>query len=383
MSVSGVSASSSGRWRDLPVRLPDMDVAGRLGRLRPLLADAGVDDLLVTNMTNVRYLTGFSGSAGSLWVSPDRAVLVTDGRYREQAPDEVVAAGVDVDVEITGAGLPSPVDGLVRGVDRVGLEADSVSWTDMVRLAGLIARETGRDPIPTTGLVESLREIKDGGEVARMATAAAIADRALADVESAFVDGAVESDLAAALDHAMRIGGAADRAFETIVATGPHSALPHARPGDRRVADGDLVVRDFGAVVDGYRSDMTRSLRVGGTGSGPAADLLAVVLEAQTAGLAVVADGVPLAEVDRSCRAVLVDAGLGEAFSHGTGHGVGLDIHEGPAVASTASGSLRAGQVVTVEPGAYVAGLGGVRWEDTVLVTETGHRPLTMAPKSL
>ena len=360
-------------------KMPKMLVADRLDRLRALLAGEGVAALLVTNLTNVRYLTGFSGSAGSLWVDPGRAVLMTDGRYCDQAPDQVAATGVDVAVEITGAGRPSPLGALAGGIGRVGLEADSVSWTEMKRLVGML----DSDPVSTTGLVESLREIKDAGEVARVAAAASIADQALGSVESMFVADSVESDLAAALDHAMRIGGASDRAFETIVAAGAHGALPHARPGDRSLADGDLVVRDFGAVVDGYRSDMTRTVRVGGTGSGRAAELLTVVLEAQAAGLAVVADGVPLAEVDRACRDVLVEAGLGEAFSHGTGHGVGLDIHEGPAVASTASGSLRAGQVVTVEPGAYVAGMGGVRWEDTVLVTSDGHRPLTGYPKIL
>jgi len=181
----------------------------------------------------------------------------------------------------------------------------------------------------------------------------------------------------------MRLCGATDRAFETIVAGGPNSALPHARPGPRPLSDGDLVVCDFGAVVDGYRSDMTRSMRIGGTGTGPEADMLAAVLEAQVAGLAAVADGVPVAEVDAACRAVLADADLDDAFTHGTGHGVGLDIHEGPGLSSLATGSLASGQVVTVEPGAYVAGLGGVRWEDTVLVTDDGHRPLTGAPKDL
>ncbi|MDP6867602.1 MAG: Xaa-Pro peptidase family protein [Acidimicrobiales bacterium] len=363
--------------------LPEMDVGGRLDRLRPSLVESGLGGLLVTNVTNVRYLSGFTGSAGSLWVDEHRAVLVTDGRYRDQAPDQVASAGADVDVEITAAGRPSPVGVLAAGFDRVGLEADSVSWAEMERLAGLITTTGGGDPVSTTGLVESLREVKDDGEVARIAAAAAIADAALASVEVFFVEGAVESDLATALDHAMRIGGSSDRAFETIVAAGPNGARPHARPGSRAMVDGDLVVRDFGAVIDGYRSDMTRSMRVGGTGSGPAADLLVVVLEAQAAGLAVVADGVPASEVDRVCRSVLVEAGLGEAFSHGTGHGVGLDIHEGPAVASTVTGSLRSGQVVTVEPGAYVAGLGGVRWEDTVLVTDDGHRPLTRFPKVL
>ena len=359
--------------------LPPMRVAERLDRLRARLDDAGVGALLVTDTTNVRYLTGFTGSAGSLWVDGSRAVLVTDGRYRDQAPDQVAAAGVAAEVVVTGADRPSPFGPLSVDVDRVGLEAGSITWADQRRLADALDGEV----VPTGGLVEALREVKDEGEVARISAAAAVADAALAAVGPTIGAGATEADLAAALDHAMRLRGATDRAFETIVAGGPNSALPHARPGPRPLFDGDLVVCDFGAVVDGYRSDMTRSMRIGGTGTGQEADMLAAVLEAQAAGLAAVADGVPVAEVDAACRAVLADADLDDAFTHGTGHGVGLDIHEGPGLSSSATGSLASGQVVTVEPGAYVAGLGGVRWEDTVLVTDGGHRPLTGSPKDL
>ena len=357
--------------------LPPLAVADRLDALRALLDDAGVDALLVTGTTNVRYLTGFTGSSGSLWVDGWRAVLITDGRYGDQAPAQVTGAGAEVDVEVVGSSDQSPITALAEGTARIGLEARSVTWSEQRRLASLL----DGDPVATDGLVEGLREVKDDGEVARIAAAAAIADRALAEMRPALVAGAVEADLALALDHAMRTGGASDRAFETIVAAGPNSALPHARPGSRPLADGDLVVCDFGAVFDGYRSDMTRSFRVGGPGSGQEADLLSAVLDAQEAGLALVADGVPLAEVDAACRTSLDAAGLGEAFTHGTGHGVGLDIHEGPAVSSTATGTLRAGQVVTVEPGAYLGGFGGVRWEDTVLVTTEGHRALTRSPK--
>jgi len=354
-------------------------VADRLDRLRELLDPAGVDALLVTSSTNIRYLTGFTGSAGSLWVDLDRAVLVTDGRYRDQAPDQTSAAGAVVDVVVVGGGDRSPIASLSSGTGRVGLEAGSITWSEQIRLCDLMSAP----PVATDGLVEGLRELKDEGEVDRIAEAAAIADRAFARVLPSILAGAVESEIAMSLDHAVRSGGASDRAFETIVAAGPNSALPHARPGPRPMLDGDLVVCDFGAMVDGYRSDMTRSLRVGGTGTGRAAELLEAVLVAQLAGLAVVADGVPIAEVDAACRSSLEAAGLGDAFSHGTGHGVGLDIHEGPAVSSTSTGTLRTGQVVTVEPGAYLAGFGGVRWEDTVLVTAGGHRRLTLAPKDL
>ena len=359
--------------------LAPLRVDGRLDRLRGLLDPAGLDALLVTSNTNVRYLTGFTGSAGSLWVDVDRVVLVTDGRYRDQAPDQVAAAGAVADVVVVGGGDRSPITSLAAGRSRVGLEAGSITWSEQLRLVDLLSGP----PVATNGLVEGLREMKDEGEVDRIAEAAAIADEAFARVLPSILAGAVEEEIAAALDHAVRSGGASDRAFETIVAAGPNSALPHARPGPRPMLDGDLVVCDFGAMVDGYRSDMTRSLRIGGTGTGRAADLLGAVLDAQLAGLAVVADGVPIAEVDAACRSTLEAAGLGDAFSHGTGHGVGLDIHEGPAVSSTSTGTLRAGQVVTVEPGAYLGGFGGVRWEDTVLVTADGHRRLTLSPKEL
>jgi len=359
--------------------LPPMRTAERLDRLRARLAEDGVGALLVTTATNVRYLTGFTGSAGSLWVDGVRAVLVTDGRYQDQAPDQVAAAGVDAEVVVTGVDRPSPLPTLSAGVDRVSLEAGSISWGEQRRLAEVLDAEV----VPSEGLVEALREVKDEGEVARIAAAAALADDALAAVGPTITAGVTEAEVAIALDHAMRGGGASDRAFETIVAGGPNSALPHARPGRRPLVHGDLVVCDFGAVVDGYRSDMTRSMRVGGTGTGAEADMLAAVLEAQAAGLAAVADGVLAAEVDAACRAVLTDAGLADAFTHGTGHGVGLDIHEGPGLSSSATGSLGSGQVVTVEPGVYVVGLGGVRWEDTVLVTDDGHRLLTGSPKAL
>ena len=359
--------------------LPPMRVAERLDRLRDRLDDAGVGVLLVTTSSNVRYLTGFTGSAGTLWVDEDRAVLVTDGRYRDQAPDQVEAAGVDAEVVVTGRESSSPLRLLSAEVDEIGLEADSIVWAEQRRLVDLLDARV----VATEGLVEALREVKDEGEVARIASAAAVADGALALVGPTFEVGAVEVEVAAALDHAMRLGGASDRAFETIVASGPNSALPHARPEQRSLEDGDLVVCDFGAVVDGYRSDMTRSMRVGGAGSGPEAEMLAAVLEAQAAGLAMVANGVAAAEVDAACRAVLAEMGLVSAFTHGTGHGVGLDIHESPGLSSAATGSLMTGQVVTVEPGVYVDGLGGVRWEDTVLVTDNGYRLLTGSPKVL
>ena len=356
-----------------------MEVGLRLGRLRTSLDGAGCGALLITSTTNVGYLTGFTGSAGLLWVDADRAVLVTDGRYADQAPREVTAAGTEVEVEIAVAGRQELMKGLTAGSTDLGLEADSITWTDQRRFADWF---DGTALVPTGGLVESLREVKDEGELARIGAAAAIADKALAEVWPMLDTGPTERQVASALDDTMRSLGASDRAFETIVAAGPNSAHPHARPGDRVIASGDLVVCDLGAIVDGYHSDMTRSVRIGGTGDGPEAEMLTMVLAAQQAGMATIADGVATAAVDTACRSVLTGAGLGDAFTHGTGHGVGLNIHEAPALSGTSTATLRSGQVVTVEPGAYIAGVGGVRWEDTVVVESGGCRRLTMSPSA-
>jgi len=360
--------------------LPAMDVAGRADRVRAGFDGAEVDALLVTDLTNVRYLTGFTGSAGQLLVTPERLLLVTDGRYAVQAPDQVAAAGVAAEVEVAGStALQDDVlSGALAAGARLGLEAESVTWAAQQRHT--------RPPwtaelVPTEGLVEAVREVKDDGEVARLARAAAIADEALARIGSLLDQRATETEVGFALDVEMRRLGADGVSFETIVASGPNGARPHHRPGDRTIVDGDLVVIDFGALVDGYHSDMTRTFLVG-EGSDTQRRMLAVVTEAQAAGVAAVRAGAAAAEVDATCRAVIAEAGWEDAFTHGTGHGVGLVIHEDPRVSRVSTAMLSAGHVVTVEPGVYLPDHGGVRVEDTVLVTDEGCRPLTLAPKA-
>ena len=361
------------------------EVAGRLGRLRPLLAEAGVDALVVTTAANVRYLTGFSGSAGVLVVTAGSAVLTSDGRYRTQAAEQLQAAGTGDAVALVIGGSDAQrtaaLDALRAGaVQRVGLEADTVTWAAQRRWADAL---DAADTVPTTGLVERLRLVKDAGELARMGTAASIADRALAEVLPMLAEGRTEREIALALDSAMRRLGAEDRAFETIVAGGPNSAKPHARPSDRPVGPGEPVVIDFGATVDGYRSDMTRTFCVGGSPAPELARIFDVVADAQAAGVAAVRAGVPTGEVDRACRETIAAAGWAEAFEHGTGHGVGLDVHEAPSVAPGGTAILGPGTVVTVEPGVYLAGIGGVRIEDTVVVSEDGCRSLTGFTKDI
>ena len=364
--------------------LTPLDVPPRLARLRTRLDEAGVDALLVTNLPNVRYLTGFSGSAAILLVAPRRTALVTDGRYRTQAAEQLDRAHLG-DVALPVGGAQAQRDALVAAlgaeqVARLGLEADAVTWSTQRRWAETVAPV---DLVPTSAVVEGLRLVKDDGELARMARAASIADAALATVLPMLEEGPAERDVALELDTAMRRLGAEDRAFETIVASGPNSAKPHARPGDRRLAPGDPVVVDFGAVFDGYRSDMTRTFFVGGEPRGVMTQVLDVVRRAQEDGLDAVRAGVAAADVDRACRETIAAAGWADAFEHGTGHGVGLDIHEAPAVGPGSAAILAAGVVVTVEPGVYLAGQGGVRVEDTVVVTEGPCRPLTSFPKDL
>ncbi len=362
------------------ITLAPMDVASRASRLRESFELANCDALLVTNLVNIRYLTGFTGSAAIVAVLSDEMILVTDGRYRDQAPIETANAGVELSVEVHGT-LSSQREALSKAmssVKRIGLEASAITWAAQRSYENEWSGD--HELVATDGLVEALRIVKDDGEIARMAMAGAIADKALATVKPQLVAGVTEAEIALELDMEMRRGGASGSSFETIVASGPNAARPHARPGSRKLQNGDLIVIDFGALVDGYCSDMTRTF-VLGEPSKEAARMLEVVAAGQAAGVATIAPGVTCAQVDQAAREVINAAGWGEAFLHGTGHGVGLDIHEEPRVSSVSTATLSIGHVVTVEPGVYLPEHGGVRIEDTLVVTPEGSKPLTLAPK--
>jgi Xaa-Pro aminopeptidase len=365
--------------------LPQMDVAGRLPRLRAALPDSGCEALLVTNLTNVRYLTGFTGSAATLLVLPDELVLVTDGRYDTQSHEQLQAADVEARIEIGGVGPQrEALATAAKSVKKLGLEATNVSWAAQRTYDGEVF--TSAELVPTTGLVEELRRVKDEGEIARIAEAARIADAALAHVKPLMLDGPLETEFALALDTEIRRLGATGNSFETIVAAGVNGAKPHHRPSPgQRIEPGDLVVLDFGAMVDGYCSDMTRTVCVGEPRSDTLRRMVEVVSASQASGVEAVRAGVTAAGVDQVCRQTIADLEpeWADRFVHGTGHGVGLDIHEAPSVGSTSTDTLAAGHVVTVEPGVYLPELAGVRIEDTVVVTEGGCRPLTHAPKDL
>lgn len=375
--------SSSAGSADSPVpatapSLPPLRVDGRLGRLRSRLAAADVDAAVISEPANVRWLTGFTGSNGTVVVlGSGAALLVTDSRYSEQAPAQLAEAGCSDEVEVVVARRAAHTAAERLGaVARLGLE-DSVAWAEQIRWSEAVDAST----VPLTEAVEGLRAVKDPAELARMQAAARIADEALAAAQPMLRPGVTETEIQQTLDDAIRAAGASGPAYDTIVASGPNSALPHARPTDRELQAGDLVVVDVGAEVDGYRSDMTRSFVLGDPDEQVEA-MLEVVGRSQSAGVAAVRPGVEASEIDGACRSVIDEAGMGEAFVHGSGHGVGLDIHELPRVVSGSTAVLEPGNVLTVEPGVYFPGVGGARVEDLLVVTADGCRPLTLYPKT-
>jgi Xaa-Pro aminopeptidase len=354
--------------------LPPLEVAGRLDRLRTVVADHA-DAIVISELTSIRWCTGFTGSNALLVVTNDDSTLITDGRYRVQAPEELAAALSNTIVAIAVQPIDAAIEAL-GSVKMVALEADVLTWAE--QQSWDVAAQI--ELVPTKDLIRELRAVKDVAELARIERAAAIVDASLAELESLLIPGTTEREMAHALERSMRTGGATGPAYDTIVASGPNGALPHARPTDRPFEDGDLVVIDAGSLVDGYRSDMTRTFAIGTPGY-DVCRIRDIVTEAQAAGVAAVRPGIEAKEIDHVCRSIIADAGYGDAFNHGTGHGVGLDIHELPAVHARSTAILQPGHVITVEPGIYVPALGGCRVEDSVVVTEMGCRPLTNSPK--
>ena len=355
--------------------------AARRAALRALLP-TGVDGLLVTDLVNVRYLTGFTGSNAALLVHVDgdaQSRLCTDGRYRAQVAAEVpdLETVIERACALTLAGLAAEL-----GIGALGFESDHVTVDAHAALAEEAAETAAL--VRSPGLVQQLRMVKDDAELAALRTACAIADAALAELieHGGLAPGRTEAEVALDLEYRMRAHGAAGPSFASIVAAGPHSAVPHHSPTATPLRAGDFVKIDFGALVDGYHSDMTRTVVLGAAADWQR-ELYALVAAAQAAGRAALSPGVDVADVDAAARGVVVDAGRGEEFLHPLGHGVGLQIHEAPLLGATGSGRLAAGMAVTVEPGVYLEGRGGVRIEDTLVVTDGAPEVLTRFPKDL
>jgi len=372
--------------------LPGSDVlAARHARVRSALEAKGLEALIVTTPANIRYLANHIGTAGTLILTPSDIQLLVDFRYKESVrsrQDSPAACPglriVDVpdsyDEALVSATMASPAT--VIGIEAGHLTVSRQEWlirTWQSRSADITLRSTER-------FIERFRAVKDASEISVLREAA----RRLTTVAETAIDstrgGMAEREVAAVIETALRRAGYERPAFDTIVASGPNSALPHYRAGDRALHAGDLVVLDFGGVLDGYCSDLTRTVSVGNP-SPEARRLHAAVREAQAAAIDAAKPGATTADVDGAARRVLVGHGLGEAFGHGTGHGLGLDVHEEPRVSKprpeVPPERLEPGMVFTIEPGAYVPGFGGVRIEDDVLVTETGCEVLTSVPREL
>lgn len=363
----------------------------RRDKLRARIEANGLDALLVTDLVNVRYLSGFTGSNGALLIFADDrgAVLATDGRYRTQAAEQ--AQGLEIAIE-RALGRHLVGQAADAGVGKLGFESNVVTVDGFdVLTRELEERKAGTELVRAAGTVEALREVKDAGEVALLRLACEAADAALNDLvrRGGLRPGRTEREVSRELEALMLDHGADAISFDTIVAAGPNSAIPHHRPTDAVLATGDFVKIDFGALVAGYHSDMTRTFVLGKAGKVAAwqLEIYQLVSDAQRAGREALHAGADLREVDGAARRIIVDAGYGEQFSHGLGHGVGLQIHEAPGIGATSTGTLLAESVVTVEPGVYLPGRGGVRIEDTLVVPgETGGQApdlLTKFPKEL
>ncbi len=362
------------------IDLPRPDHPARRARLAEQLRDLDVDALLVTGPANVRYLAGFTGSNGQLLLVTDGTpLLLTDGRYEEQAAHECPDVQVVLDRGWTKTAVALAVDADVR---RLAIEADHVSYAEGAALMWE-AGQAGVTPEALHGQVEELRTVKDEHELAALRRACQLTSEAFTALLDDIVPGTTERHLAVRLERLMVDLGAEAPAFPTIVASGPNSAIPHHQPTDRPLQTGDLVKLDFGARVAGYHADMTRTVAVGE----PADELRRIhdiVRAAQAAGVAAARAGVPAGAVDDACRGHIAAAGYADRFVHGTGHGVGLDIHEAPAVAHGVRATLPARTTLTVEPGIYLPGVGGVRIEDSVVVRPEGPPDvLTTSPHEL
>jgi Xaa-Pro aminopeptidase len=350
----------------------------RLQRLRRLIVKKGLDGLVVSQPDNVRYLSGFTGS-GWLLISGRDGVLATDFRYTEQARQESPGFEITQIKQEPHNWLPDLA--LDLGWRRLGFEANHTSYDAYQKLGEAIrAKQLNLELAPTTGIVEQLRAVKEPQELVFIAEAVELADAALEEAKRVVRPGVTEKEVAWEIEKNLRQSGSEGVAFEIIVASGPNSALPHARPTDKAICDGEPVLIDMGARVNGYCSDLSRTLFLGGA-AGTFQKVYGIVQEAQTAAIDGVRSEMAASQADQLARGVIERAGYGDAFGHGLGHGVGLAVHEFPRLGLSSSEPLADGMVFTIEPGIYLAGQGGVRIEDMVVLENGKARVLTKATK--
>ncbi|MBN2186028.1 MAG: aminopeptidase P family protein [Dehalococcoidia bacterium] len=353
----------------------------RLQRLRPGITEKGLDAFLVSHAENLRYLSGFTGSSGWLLISDNNAILATDFRYTEQAKGEAP----DYEIIQTRGDLSNWLPDLLSdlGWQKLGFEANFVSYHSYHELSETIkSKQSNLELIPTTSLVEHLRSVKEPEELELVNKAAELTDAAFEQAKSMVHPGVTEKEIAWEVEKFLRQGGSEGVAFEIIVASGPNSALPHAKPGERLICSGEPVLIDMGARIGGYCSDFSRTLCCG-EADRTLQEIHGIVLKAQTAAISGIESGMDASQVDGLARAVIEQAGYGDAFGHSLGHGVGLEVHEAPTLGSNSPDMLLDGMVFTIEPGIYIAGWGGVRIEDLVTLEKGRVKVLTKSRKDI
>jgi Xaa-Pro aminopeptidase len=356
-----------------------MDFDTRREKIRRAMRKLGVEALLVTDFTNVTYLTGFTGEDSYLLLREEGETLLTDGRFTTQLSEE--CPGLDLLIRKPGVSIIQAAVRAIKNseISRLGIEADSMT-------VGVEDKISDKLPnlaiMPTSGLVEKLRLIKDREEIELIRVAIRQAEKAFAVIRASLQPEMTEKQICDALEHQFRLFGAKDAAFPSVVALGARAALPHAIPGKERLGEENILLIDWGVCEGLYRSDLTRTL-VAGRIPPKFARVYKTVLDAQRKAIDAVRPGAVCQDVDDAARSVIVKAGYGRRFTHGLGHGIGLQVHEAPRVAAKNQTVLKPGMIVTIEPGIYIPGWGGVRIEDDVLVTRHGHEVLTHVPKEL
>lgn len=348
----------------------------RIAKVQGILEKQDVEAVLFLNLSNVRYLSGFTGSDGALVVGREGSWFLTDSRYTTQAAREVTACPT-IEYRVKLEGIAELLE--TQGYRRVGFEDE---YTTVAQFAALSAKVAGAEFVPMSTGLATLRAVKDADELRLLAETARLASEALLSSLEGLRPGVIERDFALALEFAMRRAGADDKSFDFIVASGERGALPHGRAGEKAIGAGELVTIDFGALYGGYHSDETVTVCVG-KADDQQRKIYGIVNEAHDRAIAAVRPGISFTSLDAIARDFIADQGYGDFFGHGLGHGVGLDVHEKPTLSPRGEGVVEEGMVFTIEPGIYIPEWGGVRIEDTVVVTGDGCRLLTMVPKEL
>lgn len=355
-------------------------LAARQSNLRKLLRKLGADAVLVTNIVNVGYLSGFTGSAGYLLITDKKFILLSDARYTSQIQEE--CPEVETEIRTATSTMLDSVGKVGKALKIKSLAVESCSLTKSL-YDQIAASLVNVSLVDTSGWIAGLRSIKDKSEIETIRKSIAVNQRAFQVIRSQLTGDQTELQIAHNLEHQMRAFGAKCCSFDPIVGVGPRGALPHGKPSSKQVGESDFVLIDWGAQVDRYASDLTRILVTSKKISARLNKVYNTVLKAQMAAIKKIRPGVTLQAVDAAARSVIDKAGFGKLFGHGTGHGFGLEIHETPFISPIHEGKLQANMVVTVEPGIYIQGWGGVRIEDDILVTRDGHEVLSDLPKQL